>query len=279
RPGDEPRHSRDDRQVREGQAGGGGGGRALGRRHRDARVPIRRGRGRGHPPRGGALRRRGSDQPRLGAGDLDPRSRLPRGRGGRIPGPHRLGYLEAQRPAEAPARRLPREGALRLDGHHSLHGRAPPHRRLVSRARREDRLTAASSRPAGEALAGSSVTFVSLSYWPDQAAVPRLLTDLAEDCAAAGAVVTVLTSRTQYVQFSDAKLPRHEQHSGVEIRRLRATRIGRRTRLGRIVDYGSFLGAVLLRLLFGPWEGTVVCGSLPPMLSVAVAAAAAVRRR
>src|SRR5262249_32233810 len=87
------------------------------------------------------------------------------------------------------------------------------------------------------------------------------------------------TSRTQYVQFSDAKLPRHEQHSGVEIRRLRATRIGRRTRLGRIVDYGSFLGAVLLRLLFGPWEGTVVCGSLPPMLSVAVAAAAAVRRR
>ena len=123
------------------------------------------------------------------------------------------------------------------------------------------------------------MTFVSLSYWPDQAAVPRLMTDLAEDCASAGGDVTVLTSRTQYVQFSDARLPHRQRRNGVEIRRLWATRIGRGTRIGRMVDYASFLASVFLRLLVGPGKGTIVCGSLPPMLAVSVAAAAAIRRR
>jgi colanic acid biosynthesis glycosyl transferase WcaI len=123
------------------------------------------------------------------------------------------------------------------------------------------------------------LTLVSLYYWPDEGAVPRLLTELAEDCAAGGHTARVLTSRGRYLRFDDRSLPRREERRGVAIERLRGTRFGRGTRIGRLCDYATFLVSVTARLVFAPPQGTWLCVSSPPMLAVAVAAAARLRQR
>lgn len=123
------------------------------------------------------------------------------------------------------------------------------------------------------------LTFVSLYYWPDEGAVPRLLTDLAEDCAAAGHAVRVLTSRGRYLRFDERPLHGREERRGIRIERVRGTQFGRGTRIGRLCDYATFLAFVMVRLVFAPPEGTWLCVSSPPMLAVAVAAAAGLRRR
>jgi glycosyltransferase involved in cell wall biosynthesis len=128
-------------------------------------------------------------------------------------------------------------------------------------------------------VGGMRLTFVSLYYWPDEGAVPRLLTDLAEDCAAAGHAVRVLTSRGRYLRFDDRPLPGREERRGIRIERVRGTQFGRGTRIGRLCDYATFLAFVMVRLVFAPPEGTWLCVSSPPMLAVAVAAAAGLRRR
>jgi colanic acid biosynthesis glycosyl transferase WcaI len=118
------------------------------------------------------------------------------------------------------------------------------------------------------------LTLVSLYYWPDEGAVPRLLTELAEDCAAAGARVRVLTSRGRYLRFDDRVLAKKEVRNRVLIERLWATRFGRRTRLGRLCDYSTFLLGAFFRLMRVSAQDIVVCVSSPPMLAVVVAAVA-----
>jgi len=125
----------------------------------------------------------------------------------------------------------------------------------------------------------SRLTFVSLYYWPDEGAVPRLLTELAEDCAAAGHTVTALASRGRYLRFDRRPLPPREVHGAVAIDRLPGTTFGRGSRLGRVSDYATFLASVVARLLLSPPDGVWLCVSSPPMLAAAVAAAARIRRR
>ena len=95
----------------------------LGRRLADARVPLRRRRGRRHRDRFGEVRRRRARQPRLGRGDRHPRPRGPRREGDRLCGRDPVGHDEAERPAPPPPRRLPGRAPLRLAGAHLLRAR------------------------------------------------------------------------------------------------------------------------------------------------------------
>ena len=108
--------------------------------------------------------------------------------------------------------------------------------------------------------------FVNAHYYPDLASTGQHLTDLAEYLAGRGYDVSVLTSRGKYVA-GRVEAPPRERRNGVGVTRARATTFGRGSHLGRLVDYASFYGHVLLRLLRSPLEVRVVFLTTPPLLA------------
>ena len=108
--------------------------------------------------------------------------------------------------------------------------------------------------------------FLNRWYWPDHAATAQQLTDLAEQLAAAGHEVEVLSSRRSY-RGEAAPLPRSEEHAGVLIRRLRG--LGPGGRLRRALDYAFFhLQAALHLLLHGRDARVVIALTDPPALGL-----------
>lgn len=109
------------------------------------------------------------------------------------------------------------------------------------------------------------VIFVNRFYHPDEPATAQLLGDLAEALAAAGFAVTVIATRPPGA-------PVRETRRGVEIHRLRGTRLGRRRLAGRAVDFAVFWLAAAWRLLRLARRGdTIVALTDPPLLGVGAA--------
>lgn len=108
--------------------------------------------------------------------------------------------------------------------------------------------------------------FLNRFYWPDEPATAQLLTDLAEELAARGHDVTVITSHS-----GQASQPARETRRGVLIRRVRATRS---KGVGRIFDFATFhLGALLTLLMTARKEDRVIALTDPPLLGVGTWAA------
>jgi len=82
-----------------------------------------------------------------------------------------------------------------------------------------------------------------------------------------GYEVDVLASRTRYGAGQVAASAR-EVINGVNVTRVSTTGFGRRTHLGRVVDYASFYVAVLMKLLFGRRYDGVVFLTTPPLISL-----------
>ena len=108
--------------------------------------------------------------------------------------------------------------------------------------------------------------FVNAHYYPDVASTGQHLTDLAEYLSGAGYETSVLTGRTKYVGERMAA-PGAERHNGVSITRVRGTSFGRRSHLGRLIDYASFYALVFWRLLGRRPADGVVFLTTPPLLS------------
>src|SRR5665647_2624563 len=89
-----------------------------------------------------------------------------------------------------------------------------------------------------------SIVLLNRFYWPDAAATSQMLTDLAEDLAAAGWQVTVLTGRSTYTLATDAR-PNTEERRGVRIVRVWGTRLGNDSLPKRAVDYLSYVAGAL----------------------------------
>ena len=113
-----------------------------------------------------------------------------------------------------------------------------------------------------------SILLINQFYWPDRAATAQLLTDLAEDLAAAGHEVTVLAGRGAYALEGRVRLKRQERRRGVEVRRLWCTSFGRGQLLGRAADYSSFLLSASLAAVAGKRFDVAVCLSTPPFLAL-----------
>jgi colanic acid biosynthesis glycosyl transferase WcaI len=111
----------------------------------------------------------------------------------------------------------------------------------------------------------ASLLFVNQHYAPDVAATGQCLADLAEHLASEGYEVEVLASRTRY-GAAEVVAPAREVMNGVHVTRLSTTAFGRRTHLGRIVDYASFYVKVLIALLFGRRYSGVVFLTTPPLI-------------
>lgn len=115
------------------------------------------------------------------------------------------------------------------------------------------------------------VLLVNQYFWPDRAATAQLLSDLAEDLAAAGWQVTALAGRGHYVRGREGRLPARERHGAVDIRRTWATDFGRLSRLGplgRLCDYASFFLSAAWAVATGPRPDVAVCLSTPPFVAL-----------
>jgi hypothetical protein len=119
---------------------------------------------------------------------------------------------------------------------------------------------------------GASLLFVNQHYAPDVAATGQCLADLAEYLVDVGYHVDVLAGHTRY-DAGQVEAPARETRNGVRVRRVATTHFGRRTNLGRVVDYASFYLAVLARLLFGRRYDGVVFLTTPPLIALAQARA------
>jgi len=109
------------------------------------------------------------------------------------------------------------------------------------------------------------VIFVNRFYWPDEPATAQLLTDLAEALAAAGLGVSVITSSPP-----EADCTAVESHHGVEIFRIRSSRLGRRNLVGRTLDFLSFSAGALHLLSSKVKAGDIVVMMTdPPLLGCA----------
>jgi colanic acid biosynthesis glycosyl transferase WcaI len=114
-------------------------------------------------------------------------------------------------------------------------------------------------------------------YWPDLAATGQMLTDLAEDLAAGGWDVRVITGRAGYAS-SAKRLPAFETRTGVHITRVSGTRFGRTTLLGRLLDYVTYVIGAAFVLLRVP-RGSIIVGMTdPPLLATLAVLFARVHR-
>jgi glycosyltransferase involved in cell wall biosynthesis len=112
------------------------------------------------------------------------------------------------------------------------------------------------------------IIFINRFFYPDYSATSQILSDFAFALAEGGHNVAVLTSRLSY--DGGRRLKPREQLHGVQIVRLPTTGFGRRSILGRAIDYISFYCAALISLLYRVRRGDLVIAMTdPPMISVA----------
>ncbi len=112
------------------------------------------------------------------------------------------------------------------------------------------------------------ILLINQYFHPDMAATSQLLGDLAEDLTLQGWEVTALAGRGSYAASSNQALPRRENWSGIDIRRLWCTDFGRKSSIGRMSDYLSYLCSALLFVLFAKHQDVVLCLSTPPLVAI-----------
>jgi glycosyltransferase involved in cell wall biosynthesis len=115
-------------------------------------------------------------------------------------------------------------------------------------------------------------------YYPDYSGTAQMTTDLAVYLSSLGHEVRVITS-DQRIDDARARLPARESIDGVQVERLRTSRLGRGSLARRAVDYLSFLVGAAWRVLIVCRPGDrVVVQTDPPMLGTLVGPAARLRR-
>jgi glycosyltransferase involved in cell wall biosynthesis len=109
--------------------------------------------------------------------------------------------------------------------------------------------------------------FVNQYYWPDHASTAQHLTDLAEHLAARGHDVHVVCSQGAY-KPGTPRPSRNEIHNGVQIHRVPATSLGRKSTLHRMIDYLSFYARAFLLAIFLPRFDVVTTLTTPPIIGL-----------
>ena len=121
------------------------------------------------------------------------------------------------------------------------------------------------------------IWFINRFFYPDLSATAQILTELAEDLDAQRAHVTVVTGWVAYLGGA-VSLPQKDTYKGVEILRVRSTKFGRQSFLGRLLDYASFYVSAIVVSLRARREDCLVVLTDPPLLSVLAAVVRMVKR-
>jgi glycosyltransferase involved in cell wall biosynthesis len=103
-------------------------------------------------------------------------------------------------------------------------------------------------------------------FYPDVVSTAQHLTDLATALASRGHKVTVIASDRGYDDPA-MRFARYEQWNGIEIIRIPALSLGKRTRWRRAFSFGSFLLLCAARLLALRRFDVVVALTSPPLIS------------
>ncbi|HLX61640.1 MAG TPA: glycosyltransferase family 4 protein [Planctomycetota bacterium] len=104
-------------------------------------------------------------------------------------------------------------------------------------------------------------------YVPDLSPTAHLAASLAEDRAARGDEVTVLTSKGGYVApNARTAVP---EHKNLRVLRLWTPQFGKQTHLRRLVDYASFYSLAMMRALTLPKQDVIVALTTPPFIALA----------
>lgn len=121
--------------------------------------------------------------------------------------------------------------------------------------------------PPAEAPGPRRVLFINQYYWPDHASTAQHLTDLVESLAAEGHECHVLCAQGGY-KPGTPRPPAYESHNGVNIHRVPATSLGRRSTLTRMADYLSFYARALFMAFWLPRCDVVVTLTTPPIIGL-----------
>ncbi len=114
-----------------------------------------------------------------------------------------------------------------------------------------------------------AITIVSQYFYPEVAATGQLLTELAVELKKRGCEVRVITGQPSYARRG--KLPKKEVYKGVEIRRVWNTSLNKNRKIGRILNYITFVTSALLAVLFSRKTPLLIVSN-PPFLPVIGAA-------
>ena len=102
---------------------------------------------------------------------------------------------------------------------------------------------------------------------PDLAPTGQMAADLAEDLVSAGQSVTVVTSRGDYL--GGDKRDARSDWRGIEVHRVAATSLGKRTLAHRALDYSSFYASAGWKLRRLPPPDVIVAMTTPPLIAAA----------
>ncbi len=103
-------------------------------------------------------------------------------------------------------------------------------------------------------------------FYPEYVTSSVLVTQMAEDLAAAGLDVEVLCGMPKEYFSGQAKVQRKERHNGLLIRRVGYLQLSRKSKIGRLLNYFSLIASMAVRWpLFLRYQ-LVVVYSLPPLL-------------
>ncbi len=120
------------------------------------------------------------------------------------------------------------------------------------------------------------VILVNQYYPPDEAATAQLLGDLGSALAASGFAVRTICGDRGYADPSK-RYPARATIDAVAVERVRSTSFGRTSKLGRVLDYGTFLIGAAFRLLVGPRPDVVISLTTPPLIALVGSCMARIR--
>ena len=124
----------------------------------------------------------------------------------------------------------------------------------------------APDRPAG--CHQPRLLIVNRYFHPDRSATAQLLADLVEALDRRGCAIRIFTGRQLY-DDPDTVLPARATFGSAEVRRLPASRFGRASLPGRVLDDAGFYAGAFLALLCSARRGDVILVETdPPLISV-----------
>ena len=106
---------------------------------------------------------------------------------------------------------------------------------------------------------------VSEFFYPYKTSTQKILTELSEDLVDQGMEVSVLTTKNAYREEKQ-ELSKYEEYKGIKIKRIFSSSFNRDSKVGRILNYATFIGSVFGNLLFKSDYDKVLFVSNPPLV-------------
>ena len=114
----------------------------------------------------------------------------------------------------------------------------------------------------------NSILVIEQHFYPEVAATGQLLLDLCEDLVKAGYQVKVVTGNPTEIYPKQMNVKRRENYKGIEIVRLRNTRLSKYNMAGRIINYLTFHSFIFFHLIFSQRPDLVIVLSTPPFIAI-----------